>query len=423
MGESLRILYAAGPGDVLGTYRHWKEGRDDPSQVSVTYSGQFYDICREFGDQAYVISTCRQATSAPDGTIVQDGPFTFENRPVPFENRSGALYHLGQVWAALRLVASAIRYRPDVAVIVCGSAHWFPLAVLPLLGVKVVNSLHCVLWRKNRPLGRVPRMVWKLNRLFFNRSVSTILSASRDITEQLDEATDGKHPPVVEFLPTYRRESFAGNGPPPEPNRPFRVFFAGRIERNKGVFDLLDIARRFAAEGRTDIEFDLCGSGSALDELQSAVQRDGLDARFRCHGHCARPMMREMYANCHAVIVPTTSDFIEGFNQVVAEGVLGGRPVITSSVCPALEYVRQAVVEVPPDDAHAYGNAILRLADDRAFYYARVRGCRGAQEQFYDLARSWNATLRMALAPFREMQPAVRQAPPYRPDRPGRIAA
>ena len=54
----LRILYAAGPGDVVGTYRHWKEGRDDPSQVAVTYSGQFYDLCRDLGAEGYVISYC-----------------------------------------------------------------------------------------------------------------------------------------------------------------------------------------------------------------------------------------------------------------------------------------------------------------------------------------------------------------------------
>ena len=56
--------------------------------------------------------------------------------------------------------------------------------------------------------------------------------------------------------------------------------------------------------------------------------------------------MRAMYDDAHVVIVPTTSDFIEGFNKVVAEAVLAGKPVITSSVCPALEYVRDAVIEV-----------------------------------------------------------------------------
>ena len=42
----LRLMYAAGPGDIIGTWKHWKEGRDDPSQVAITYSGQVYDLCR-----------------------------------------------------------------------------------------------------------------------------------------------------------------------------------------------------------------------------------------------------------------------------------------------------------------------------------------------------------------------------------------
>jgi glycosyltransferase involved in cell wall biosynthesis len=409
MSSSLRILYAAGPGNVLGTYRHWKESRDDPSQVSVTYSGQFYDLCREFGDEAYVISNARRSKSAPSGRVIREGSFLFENRPVLFENRAGALYHLGQIWSALRLVASAIRYRANVAVIACGTAHWFPLAILPLLGVKVVSSMHCTLWKKNHRLSGVPRIIWKLNRFFFNQSVSTILSASHDITEQLDELTAGQHRPISEFLPTYRRGSFDGNSVPDESHYPFRVCFAGRIERNKGVFGLLEIARRFAAEGRSDIEFDICGNGSALEELRAAVEQCGLSARFRCHGHCAKPTMRQMYGRCHAVIVPTTTEFFEGFNQVVAEGVLAGRPVITSAVCPALQYVRQGVVEVPPDDTRAYGDAILRLADDLSFYASRIEGCQAAQEQFYDLERGWEAALRRALVPMRVQRDSHRR--------------
>src|SRR6476469_6068885 len=84
----LRILYAAGPGDVVGTFRHWKEGRDDPSQVAVTYSGQFYELCREIGACAYVISHC------PRRDRESDAQFRTENRPVPFLHSPGALYLL-----------------------------------------------------------------------------------------------------------------------------------------------------------------------------------------------------------------------------------------------------------------------------------------------------------------------------------------
>src|SRR6188508_639513 len=104
----LRIVYAAGPGDVVGTFRHWKEGRDDPSQVAVTYSGQFYDLCREIGAQAYVISHC------PRRDRESDAQFRTLNRPVPFLVAPGPLYLLGQIWYGLRLTATAVRFRADV---------------------------------------------------------------------------------------------------------------------------------------------------------------------------------------------------------------------------------------------------------------------------------------------------------------------
>ena len=81
-------------------------------------------------------------------------------------------------------------------------------------------------------------------------------------------------------------------------------------------------------------------------------------------------------ASSHAVIVPTTSRFEEGFNMVCAEAIFAGRPVITSPVCPALEYVREAAVQVPPDNIEKYCQAILKLYDDQEFYeqkQARVR--------------------------------------------------
>ena len=55
--KPLRILYAAGPGDVIGTYNHWINRQDDPSQVSVTYSGQFYEVCCALDAEGYVISS------------------------------------------------------------------------------------------------------------------------------------------------------------------------------------------------------------------------------------------------------------------------------------------------------------------------------------------------------------------------------
>jgi glycosyltransferase involved in cell wall biosynthesis len=132
------------------------------------------------------------------------------------------------------------------------------------------------------------------------------------------------------------------------------------------------------------------------------VKLAGVNARFICHGHCNKEKMRRMFNRSHAVIVPTRTGFAEGFNKVVAEGILSGRPVVTSAVCPALPYVRDAVVEVPPDEVMGYCNALLKLCDDRQFYEQKRHSCLSLQEQFYDDSKGWGGVLKSILVSMQE---------------------
>ncbi|MDJ0795248.1 MAG: glycosyltransferase family 4 protein [Calothrix sp. MO_167.B12] len=388
MYKNLRILYAAGPGNVIGTYQYWIQGEDDPSQVSVTYSSQFYDVCRDLDAQAYVISSHR------DRQLLHDGKFTIEHRPFPIPKASGLLYHLVNFWYGLGIIISAVRFQANVIVVADGTAHWFLFSLLPWLGIKVIPSLHCVLWCKYLPQSKINRLFLKLSHHLFARQSTAIMVASSDIEKQIVQITTNQHQPIVEFLPLYRRSEFARVGKPDEKHLPFRVLFAGRIEPNKGVFELLEIAKSFQSQGRQDIVFDICGNGSALEDLCLAVEKANINSLFVCHGHCNKAQMQEMFNQAHVVIVPTKTNFVEGFNQVVAESILSGRPVITSAVCPALSYVREGVVEVPPDDIKRYGDALLKLSHDLHFYKQKQQACLGLQEQFYDVFQSWGAKLK-----------------------------
>jgi glycogen(starch) synthase len=390
MPSSLRVLYAAGPGNVIGTYQHWRQQKDDPSQVSVTYSGQFFEVCRELSANAYVIS------SHQDSQKIQDAAFTLEHRPIPFRKASGPLYHVGQIWYGLRLAMTAMRFRADVAVVADGTTHWFMLSLLPRLGVQVIPSLHCVLWRKFLPMRRVEKMALNWGRRLFRQDCRAILAISDDIAEQVALLTNQQHPTISIFTPVYRREQFALLAPPDEGRSPFRVLFAGRIEPEKGVFDLLEIAKQTRTLSQ-NIVFDLCGDGSALEALQQAAAAAGLADSFICHGHCDQAAMRQRYEAAHAVIVPTRTDFVEGFNKVVVEGVLAGRPVVTSAACPALSTVREAVVEVPPNDTAAYAEALVMLMGDRALYQQKQQACLKLQDRFYDPKRGWAARLKTLL--------------------------
>lgn len=390
MSRRLRILYAAGPGDVVGTYRHWKSGQDDPSQVSITYSAQFYQLCKELNADGYVISYHNRPERVVEGNLI------VEHRPVRFRRGPGPLFHLGQIWYGLRLAISAGWFGADFAVVADGT-HWFMLSLMSVLGVRVIPTLHCVLWPKDRrPSGFVQRIIWSLNGRFFSRRAFAVMSLPSELVEQAKTMLGNSTAQILQFLPTYRPESFAEITPPPPPP-PFRIFFAGRIEQIKGVYDLLEIEKKFTADGKLDIEFDLCGKGSLLETMRKLAADAGIQNRFRLHGHVTRPIMMEMYNQSHVVIVPSTSDIGEGFNKVVVEGVLAGLPVITSAACPALEYVRDAAVEAKPNTAAEYAKAILLLKEDSALYATKRMNCQTLSRQFYDPDRSWKAALATAI--------------------------
>jgi glycosyltransferase involved in cell wall biosynthesis len=398
MRKRLRIFYAAGPGNVIGTYRHWKQRRDDPSQLAVTYSGQFYEVVNELGAKAYVIASC------PVRDRVRDNQFQIEHWPIPFEDHAGPLYHLGQFIYGMRLLIAALLFRSDIAV-VCGGTHWFILSLMSMCGIRVVPSLHCMLWRTGTRPGQfgyawVRHLLRKWDGWFFRNHTVAILSVSAELTSQIRSLqTSGESKPlptIHTFTPIYRRGAFDRITPAPV-GRPFRVLYIGRIERNKGVFDMSRVALRLANEGHTDIEFDLCGSGSAMAELRRCVEATGIGARFRLHGHCNQKRLAGLLSDCHAVIAPTQCDFLEGFNKVVVEGVLSHRPVITSSICPSLSLVRDAALEVQPNDVQGYGDAIIRLRDDPELYNRLVEGGRSLSAQFYDESISWGETLHSVL--------------------------
>lgn len=384
-----RIMYAAGPGNILGTYEHWRSGKDDPTQISMTYSGQFYELCDHLGAKGYAIACSEEKAKH------QDDQFIIEHRPIPWQNASGLLYHIGYIWYGLSLVLSSLMWRADALVVSNGSTHWFVLLPLKLLGVEVIPTIHCLLWAKYLPRKKTQKIILSLDSYLLSNS--RVLVASKDIAEQLESIAIKDQYSIVEFLPTYKKELFEKIAPPRDNRSPFKLIYIGRIERDKGIFDLLEVAKKVYESEGTRITFDICGKGSASDELSQRVKSLGLESTFKCHGHCNQDKLQRLLSESHVVIVPTKTSFIEGFNQVVAEGILAGRPVITSSVCPALNYVKEAIFEVAPDDVEGYYRAILELRDRPELYEKLMRKTSKLREQFYDPAKGWKSSLETVL--------------------------
>lgn len=380
--KKLRILAMEGPGDVLGTFSRWCEGKSDERITHRAFSGQFFDVCRNFGAEALVVTS----RSEP-GELVSQG-ITVRNGGDALANQHGVRYHLTQLGMAQKIARMAREFDADVAII---GAVPHPFFVAPLLPSKIKTAfvLHGVLWPKYRPMKVSTRAIRSLYVPFLRSGCDAIMCVSAEIKRQIDGMAGPNHAPFVDFLPSFDAGTF-DSVPQPSVEMPHRVLFIGRIEINKGVFDLLELAIRLRAADRR-IEFDLCGSGTAMDELQRRVTDAQIGDRFHLHGWCNQEQIKQHFGRSTVVIVPTTTEFTEGFNMVVVEALLAGRPVITSDVCPALEYVRGAVREVPPDDVDAYYKALLELVDDRATYERLQSQCRVVTQRFLDPHTSFAA--------------------------------
>ncbi|MEH2496232.1 glycosyltransferase involved in cell wall biosynthesis [Bradyrhizobium sp. AZCC 1678] len=203
---------------------------------------------------------------------------------------------------------------------------------------------------------------------------------------------------LIEMRGQFSRSYFDAIAAAPSQTTPFRILFAGRITENKGVFDLIDIARRVEDRAPGLVKWDVCGAGPDFDELRLRRDAASLQGVVELHGHVLPPQMSEIIARNHASIVPTKSTFEEGMALSAIEPVLANRPVITSSVVPAWEVLGEACLKAEVDDVENYVAQVLRLAKSPEVYQAAANACTQVKEPFLDGKLGFAAGLRRALA-------------------------
>ena len=393
-GRRLRILYALGPGDAVHTYREWKEGRDVTAETSITFSSQFFDYCLQTGTEAFAVS------SHPRKDVVREGLFVVENRPKLFANSDGALYHLSQLHYAVSIVWTALRHRVDAAIVDSGTTHWFLLAPLRIARIPVIASMHNALWAPGFPPSRPARrlLLW-LTGWFWRHIAQATICISPECERQVRTVAGKPRGRVFQHRAQFRPSLFESVAPgPPHELRPFRILFVGRVEENKGVFDLVAMADRLNALLPGQFEWHVCGHGSASAELARQVRARELGEVVFLLGKLDQRALRIEYGWSHLVVVPTRSDIGEGFSMVAAEAVLAKRPVVSSRVTPAIDVLGDAFVVAQPDDVESYVAAIRRLAEDRAEYSRRAAACAAVQQQFLDPENGLRAALARAIA-------------------------
>jgi glycogen(starch) synthase len=385
-----RIAYLSGPVDAADIHRKWITGAK-PHYFGDSHVAQFFELCARENYFGYVITTLPSVEN-----IYRSDNIVIENCAPP-KTRRGLLFHLNLYMWLIALLPKIILNRPDILLITAGSGHGIVTIPLIFFRIAIIPVLTCTLWPKFKRLKASQKSILFFSKFFFRYFAASAVAASEDIAQQLRMITVNRLEVAV-FLPLYSPIQFDGIKPAKLDENEVHLFFAGRIETNKGVFDLVEIANRLEQLKPKTFRFHICGEGTQIHRLRADVDSLMLSEVVLIHGFCARQKICEIMSMSSIVIVPTTIDFEEGFNMVCAEAILSERPLITSAVCPAIRYVRNATIEVRPGNIEDYSEAILRLAQDGDLYRQKRAFARQLQAQFYDASNSWGEKVREAIA-------------------------
>jgi glycosyltransferase involved in cell wall biosynthesis len=96
----------------------------------------------------------------------------------------------------------------------------------------------------------------------------------------------------------------------------------------------------------------------------------------------------------HVLLTPTTSSFSEGLQKVALEGVLRGRPVITTVFSNAFDMFRPALLECRERDPQSIAEQVKRLADDPALYEATRSASDRLSGLFHDRSLGYGRALK-----------------------------
>lgn len=386
-----KLLYFAGPGDVVHSFEDWRAGVETPSETTRTYSGEAFRYCAGAGRRAVFIS------SHPRKTILSDADFVVENRPKPrWRHGSGLMYHLQEFAYGFGLLKTAIGTRPAVVVVDSGTLPWSMLILFRLLvGARVYATFHNAYHPMRHPFeGLRAKVFGVLDGFTFRHFVAGCLAASEECRRQYEVLAGGPGRCVV-FNGLFDVAAFRV---PAEPVRtaaaPPCILFAGRIEAEKGVFDLLEACERLAArDGAARFDLAFCGNGSALPALRERVAQSPIRDFVTLHGRLAREQLLVQYRQAHAVVVPTQSGFAEGYAMVCAEAVVCGVPVVASDVVPAAEMLSDATLIYPANDVGGLAEALRALLSDAGLHARLKAACPGLAAQFFDPGRGLGAAM------------------------------
>jgi len=209
------------------------------------------------------------------------------------------------------------------------------------------------------------------SRFLARRARAVLLLSSEEIGQWEAVWPGGRYRVVANAFEPASAEAVA---PPPfaSADGPFELLFAGRLIREKGIFDLLEAL----ALMRERAHVTIAGEGPELATLRARAAELGIADSVTTTGHLGEDDLARLYQRADVFVLPTY--FGEGLPTVLLEAMGHGLPIITTRLRGAADHLAAGdnAIFVEPRDPEALASALdamLADADARAAMGERNR--------------------------------------------------
>jgi glycosyltransferase involved in cell wall biosynthesis len=283
----------------------------------------------------------------------------------------------------LRFVVRFERRRPDVVLLFVavgasilekGAMAWYarrrgvPALMFPRGGAILAATEHA-------PVPRWMRLAFRGARKLLCQSETW----QRFAVEKLGFAPE--HAPVIRNWTATAALLAIGSQRSPARHGPVRLLFAGWLERDKGVFELVAACRTLA--GTRQFELHMAGDGRAARELATIIEREQLTAVIQLRGWLSAEQLEAELRLADVFVLPS---WVEGLPNAMIEAMAARLAIVVSNVGAVPDVIQDGRdgLLVPPGDVAALSAALARVIDDtdaraalaeRAFAIARDDFC------------------------------------------------